>query len=46
MDKMKTDKMTIDLDLFSPFLEDIIMSNMNDILVVTIKRSRRGCRHT
>ena len=46
MDKMKTDKMTIDLDLFSPFLEDIIMSNMNDILVVTIKRSRRGYRHT
>ena len=46
MDKMIMDKMTIDLDVFSLFMEDIIMSNMNDILVVTIKRSRRGCRHT
>ena len=34
MDKMITDKMTIDLDVFSPFMEDIIMSNMNDTLVV------------
>ena len=46
MEKMITDKMTIDLDVFNPFMEDIIMSNMNDILVVTIKRSSRGCRHT
>ena len=41
MDKMKTDKMTIDLDVFSLLIEDIIMSNMNDTLVVTIKRSSR-----
>ena len=40
------DKMTIDLDVFNPFMEDIIMRNMNDTLVVTIKRSSRGCRHT
>ena len=46
MDKMITDKMTIDLDVFSPFMEDIIVSNMNGTLVVTIKRSSRGCRHT
>ena len=46
MDKMITDKMTIDLDVFSPFMEDIIMSNMNDTLVVIIKRSGRGCEHT
>ena len=46
MDKMIMDKMTIDLDVFSPFMEDIILSNMNDTLVVTIKRSSRGCRHT
>ena len=46
MDKMITDKMTIDLDVFSPFIEDIIMSYMNDNLVVTIKRSGRGCGHT
>ena len=38
MDKMKTDKMTIDLDVFSPLMEDIIVSNMNGTLVVTIKR--------
>ena len=46
MDKMITDKMTIDLDVFSPFIEDIIVSNMNGTLVVTIKRSGRGCGHT
>ena len=37
-DKMITNKMTIDLDTFSPFMEDIIVSNMNGTLVVTIKR--------
>ena len=46
MDKMITDKMTINLDVFSPFMEDIIVNNINSILVVTIKRSSRGCRHT
>ena len=39
MDKMITDKMTIDHDVFFLFMEDIIVSNMNGILVVTIKRS-------
>ena len=38
MDKMITDKMTIDLDVFNSFMEDIIVSNMNGTLVVTIKR--------
>ena len=46
MDKMITDKMTIDLDVFSPFMEDIIVSNMDSTLVVTIKKSSRGCRYT
>ena len=46
MDKMITNKMTIDLDVFSPFMEDIIVSNMNGTLVVTIKRSSKGCGHT
>ena len=46
MDKMITDKMKIDLDVFSPFIKDIIVSNMNGALVVTIKRSSRGCGHT
>ena len=46
MDKMIMDKMTIDLDVFSLFMKDIIVSNMNGTLVVTIKRSNRGCGHT
>ena len=46
MDKMITDKMTIDLDVFSLFMEDIIVSNMNGTLVVTMKRSGRGYGHT
>ena len=41
MNKMITNKMTIDLDVFSPFMEDIIVSNMNGTLVVTIKRIDR-----
>ena len=46
MDKMIIDKMTINLDVFSPFMEYIIVSNMNGTLVVTIKGSSRGCEHT
>ena len=42
MDKMITDKMTINLDVFSPFLEDINVNNMNGTIVITIKRSYRG----
>jgi len=45
MDKMITDKMTINLNLFSLFMEDIIVSNVNDTLVITIKRSSKECRH-
>ena len=46
MDKMIMNKMTIDLDVFSLSIEDIIVSNINDTLVVTIKRSNRGYGHT
>ena len=46
MDNIITDKMTINLDVFNPFMEDIIVNNMNGTLVVTIKRSSRGCEHT
>ena len=46
MDKMIMDKMTIDLDVINSFMEDIIVSNVNDTLVATIKRSNRGCGHT
>ena len=45
MDKMITDKMTINLDVFISFMEDIIVSNINGALVVIIKRSSRGYRH-
>ena len=45
MDKMITDKMTINFDVFISFMEDIIVINMNGALVVIIKRSSRGCRH-
>ena len=46
MDKMITDKIPINLDVFSPFIEDIIVNNMNNTLIVTIKRSGKGCGHT
>ena len=46
MDKMITDKMTINLYLFSQFMEDITVSNLNGTLVVTIKRSSRRYEHT
>ena len=46
MDKKIMDKMTINLDVFSPFMVDIIVSDMNVTLVITIKRSSKGCRHT
>ena len=41
MDNMIMDKMTINLDVFSLFMEDIIVSNMNITLVVKINRSSR-----
>jgi len=44
MDKMITYKITINLDVFSLFMEDIIVSNINGTLVITIKRSNRGRR--
>ena len=46
MDKMMTDKMTINLNAFSLFMEDIIVSNINGTLNITIKRSSRACGHT
>ena len=46
MDKMITDKMTTNLNVFNPFMEDIIVTNMNGTLIVTIKRSNKECRHT
>ena len=42
MDKIITDKMTIDLNMFSLFMKDIIVSNMNSTLVVTIFCTKGG----
>jgi len=46
MDKMMTDKMTINFNAFSLFMEDIIVSNINDTLNITIKRSSKAYGHT
>ena len=46
MDKMIPDKMTINIDVLSPFMEDIIVSNINDTPVITIKGSGSGCGYT
>ena len=45
MDKIIMNNMTINLDMFSLFMENIIASNMNGTLAITIKKSSRGCRH-
>ena len=39
-------KKTIDLDVLSPFIEDIIMSNLSGTYVITIDRSDKGDGHT
>jgi hypothetical protein len=40
------DKITIDLDVFGPLVEDIIASNLNSTSIVTIDRSSRRSGHT
>jgi hypothetical protein len=44
--KVMLDKMTIDLDVFGPLVEDIIASNLNSTTIVTIDRSGRRSGHT
>ena len=46
LEKVMRDKMTIDLDVFGSLVEDIIVSNLNNTLIVTIDRSSRGSGHT
>ena len=38
-------KMTIDLDVFGPLVEDIIASNLNSTPIVIIDRSSRRSGH-
>jgi hypothetical protein len=33
-----TDKVTINLNMFSPFMKNIIMSNLNSTYIVTVDR--------
>ena len=46
MEKVMPDKMTIDLDMFGPLVEDIIARNLNSTPIVTIDRSSRRSGHT
>ena len=46
MDKMITDNMIINLNMFSSFIKKIIVSNMNSTLVIITKRNNRECGHT
>jgi hypothetical protein len=46
LEKVIPDKMTIDLDVFGPLVEDIIVSNLNSTPIVTIDRSSRGNGYT
>ena len=39
-------KMTINLDVFGPLVEDIIANNLNSTPIVTIDKSSRRSGHT
>jgi hypothetical protein len=41
LEKVIPDKVTIDLDVFGPLVEDIVASNLNNTPIVTIDRSSR-----
>ena len=46
LEKVMSDKMIIDLDVFGSLVENIIASNLNNTLIVIIDRSNRGSGHT
>ena len=46
LEKVMPDKMTIDLNVFGPLVEDIIASNLNSTPIVTIVRSSIRSGHT
>ena len=46
MKEMMSDKITIDLDVFDPFLKEIITDNLNCTLVVIVHRFGRASGHT
>jgi hypothetical protein len=46
LEKVMPNKMTIDLNVFGPLVEDIITSNLNSTPIVTVDRSSRRSGHT
>ena len=40
--QMMTNEVTINLNMFSTFMEDIIMSNLNSTSIITVKFSCNG----
>ena len=39
-------KMTIDFNVFGPLVKDIVASNLNSTLIVTVDKSSRKSGHT
>jgi hypothetical protein len=46
LEKVMSNKMTIDFDVFGRLVEDNITSNLNSTPIVTIDRSSRGSGRT
>ena len=46
LEKVMPDKMTIDLNIFGPLVEDLIASNLNSTPIVTIDKSSRRSGYT
>ena len=44
--QMMTNEMTINLNMFSMFMEDIIMSNLNSTSIITVKFNFSGIVNT
>ena len=44
--QMMTNRMTINLNMFSTFMEDIIISNLNSTSIITVKFSCSGTVNT
>ena len=44
--QMMTNEMTINLNMFSTFIKDIIMSNLNSTSIITVKFSCSGIVNT
>lgn len=45
-DDMLANKVAIDLDMFGLFMKNIIMSNLNGTLIITVENSGKNLRNT